>query len=1080
MKHRSIFNPMKKASCFWLFVIVFGLQSQAQLPERFRSGWHRGMELYELELFANAQQRLLLEAPDDNALTQEWNSYKACLSGLELMNSDAEYLVHEFSSNYPESAYKVPLTAQTADHFFTLRRYRQASEWFETLPLSRMKKEEQAEYRFKKGYSNFMLDNDSTALVDFQQVATKESEYRSAATYYSAFILYTDSQYEASLRSFESLKEDEQFGAVTPYYLTQIYYKTERYDDLIETAEELLKQDEVVRRDEIERLLADAYYRRDDFQQAAIHFERYKEAGGKFRSEDRFQMGYSYYRIERFPEAIDAFNKITDSKGPLAQDAWYFLGDCYLSTGKKSRALTAFEAASKLENSVSIQKEARYLFVKLNYELDGPYLEVGRAIQDYIDDYPQATERVQELNALLANYFIHQRNYPKALEALRKAGSKNAELNAAHQKVAYYQGIQLLNAGQFAKSRDLFAESRLYAVNPQFFALSHYWTAEALYRQEKYNEAIEALNIFRESPGAVNTSEFLLAEYDLAYSHYRLKDWEQAAVFFRGFSGRYTEEDALRSDARIRAADAYFMLARYDVATDYYDLAAKNNSREGDYALLQKANCQGLLGKDIKKIATLLDLQKRFPDSRYAAEASFERANTLLKLDRNTESLAAFASFRKNFPKHPLVRTALLNEGLVLRNLNQLDSSVARLRSVVERYPATEEANEAISFARLVYADMGQIDAYIDWVQRIDFADVKTAKLDSTLYNSAFEAYALEDCSTANLRFAQYLERFPSGLFMRKVHYYHARCLEAEENKVSARKQWEALFQLGQGEHRDVAAFKMGAYSYADSAYDKARDYFLQLNEGDDPQLLRESRFFLLRIAVEQELDESIIELANHVLDDIKTSPERITYALLQRARSRYALGRYETARSDYQQLYDNPKGISAAEAGYHIARMLHMDGLYQESVDLVYQSMERTPGFPQWREESLFLLVENFIALKDHFQAEYTLDFIEKNPVGNESLQRAADLRQILAETPEKEEEQELKMEAFKSLRIEELPAVELPEEEGEEMNLGLKNFPDIQEVEMEEEEEALIEEASEDEQLNNDVESDKGEDNE
>ena len=159
---------------------------------------------------------------------------------------------------------------------------------------------------------------------------------------------------------------------------------------------------------------------------------------------------------------------------------------------------------------------------------------------------------------------------------------------------------------------------------------------------------------------------------------------------------------------------------------------------------------------------------------------------------------------------------------------------------------------------------------------------------------------------------------------------------------------------------------------------------------------------------------------------------------------------------------------------------MLHMDGLYQESVDLVYQSMERTPGFPQWREESLFLLVENFIALKDHFQAEYTLDFIEKNPVGNESLQRAADLRQILAETPEKEEEQELKMEAFKSLRIEELPAVELPEEEGEEMNLGLKNFPDIQEVEMEEEEEALIEEASEDEQLNNDVESDKGEDNE
>lgn len=1041
--HPHIFTSMKNKLGLLLLGSAFCMGLNAQLPERFRSAWHKGHELFELELYAPAQQRLVKEQSVATELEVEWQAYRASLSALQLMNADAEYLAEDYLQRFPESAFQQSLRIQTADHFFTLRNYQKAENWFNKAPLAGLTPAEQAEYRFKKAYSQFMIEKDSLALPEFERVAAEESDYKAPATYYAAFIHYTDSQYEASLRGFELLKNDEQFGAIVPYYLAQIYYKTGRYEELVAVGEALLQQEEVVRRDEVERLLADAYYRQDQFHQAAIHFERFKEAGGQFRQEDRFQMGYAYYRTERYPEAIDAFNKITDAKGPLSQEAWYYLGDCYLKSGARAKALNAFEAASQLATSAELQQEARYLFVKLNYELEGPYLEVGKALRDYMTRYPQPEERIQELNALLANHYIHQRNYPLALEALRKAGSKNAELRAAHQKVAYYQGIQLLNSGQFSKCKVLFEESRAFAIDPQLYALSHYWTAEALYREEDYTKALEALHTFRESPGAANTSEFLLAEYDLAYCHYRLQEWEKAAALYRGFSGRYSTEDATRSDARIRAADCYFMLARYEVAIDFYDQAAKFNSREGDYALLQKANCLGLTGKEQQKIATLADLQKRFPDSRYAAEASYERARTLLKLDRNAEALQAFAHFRQKFPRHPLVRTALLNEGLVFRNMNELDSSAARLRLVVERYPSTEEANEAISFARLVYADMGRIDAYIDWVQRIDFADVKTARLDSTLYNSAFEAYAAENCSQANERFAQYLERFPSGLFLRKVHYLHALCLDKEENKDKAAQQWEALFQMGEGDHRDAAAFKLGAIAYQDSLFGKARDYFLQLNEGDDPQLLRESRFFLLRIAVEQKQHDAVIEMANAVLEDVKTAPERITYTLLQRARSRFALGRLETARSDYQQLYDQPKGVSAAEAGYHLARMSYMEGNYQASIDKVYEAMERTPGFPTWREESLFLLVENFLALGDHFQAEYTLDFLEQNGLGEAATQRAKALRLQLAATQEQQENEEVRSQPFKSLQVEDLPSLELPEEEEEPMQLGTQDFP-------------------------------------
>lgn len=1056
---------MKNGSIIFLGLWLSTLSLSAQLPERIRKNWHRGKEFYELELYANAQDRLEVEASPMQGLQKEWSEYRVCLSALELVNSDAEYLVLTYSEKYPESPYTSPLFLQTGDHFFRFRNYKKSVDWFSKVPSRGMDATQQQEVRFKSSYSHFMLNNDSAALTGFERVAVSESEYRSAAIYYSSYIKYTDSLYESSLQGFESLKEDAQFGTVAPYYLAQIYYKTGRYDQLITLSEELLQQKEVVRRDEIERLLADSYYRKDDFGKAAIHFERYKELGGRFRSQDRFQMGYSYYRINRYPEAIEAFNKITDAKGPLSQDAWYYLGDCYLKTGDKSKALTAFDAASKLNTSPELRKQSNYLFVKLNYELDGPYQDVGKAIDLFLKNQNPSAEQVRELNALLANYYIHQRNYPKALEALRTAGSQNAELRAAHQKVAYYQGIQLLNAGKFKASRELFAESRQYVVNDLLYALSFYWTGEALYREGSYQEAAEKLSAFRESPGASNTSEFVIAEYDIAYCHYRLKEWEQAASMFRAFSDHYDEEDATISDARVRAADCYFMQGRYKVAEEYYRLAAKYNEREADYALLQQGNCLGLLGNDTKKISVLLNLASKYPQSSYRAEASYEVANTYLKLDKNVEALSAFATFRREHPNHPLVRTALLNEGLAFRNSNELDSSVTRLKQVVERYPATEEANEAISFARLVYSDLGKIDEYIDWVQRIDFADVQTAKLDSTLYNSAFEAYALNNCQDANLRFGQYLERFPKGLFIRKVHYYHAICLEKEDNKTEANKQWEALFQLGQGNYRDIAAFQLGVAAFEDSAYGKARDYFLQLHDGDDPQKIRESKFYLLKIAVFDGNQDATIELANTVLEDVKTSPERITYSLLMRARARFELKRYDVARSDYLQLYENPKGVSAAEAGYHLARILNLNGEYQKSVDKVYESMERTPGFARWREESLFLLVENFIELGDHFQAEYILEALEKGSLTWNDMSRIEELKKKLEEQPEQVEAREIETEQFKSLQLDDLPTVELPEEEGEELIIKAPEDPELPDpddedlLNIEEEEEGIEE---------------------
>ena len=580
------------------------------------------------------------------------------------------------------------------------------------------------------------------------------------------------------------------------------------------------------------------------------------------------------------------------------------------------------------------------------------------------------------------------------MKSIRAIDKPNIELKAAYQKAAYFRGIELFNATKYEEAANLFKESRTAPIQSNYLALSHYWEAEGYYRRKNFMEAIASFESFRKSPGAQATSEYVLSEYDIAYSHFSIKDYQKAAQNFRAFVNHYSKEDALRADARIRAADCYFVTGGYLVALDYYSQALKFNSKEADYALLQKANCEGLLSKYPDKIKSLEKLNADYPTSKYAPEAAYERAATLLKLDRNAEALIAMEGFRKRFPDHSLVRVALLNEGLILRNLERFEEAAERLRSVVEIYPSTEEANEAISFTRLVYSDMGRIDDYIDWVQKIDFADVKQVQLDSSLFNSAYELYAFGDCSKAEVQLKQYLNRFQNGLFLRRVRFYLADCLERQNKSEEALIIWDAIHQMGAGDYKDLATNKLAKKAFKDQDYSKAKSLFIAISQSEEEGIQRESKVFLMRIASIEKVYPDVISLATSVLSDDKSAPEWITEGQLERARAYYATDKLVEARADFLVLYQNPKGISAAESGYHLARILRREGLEAESVDKVYESMDRIPSFGKWKEESLFLLVENFISLDDPFQANYTLDFIEENPNDETSKQRVKSLR--------------------------------------------------------------------------------------
>jgi hypothetical protein len=83
------------------------------------------------------------------------------------------------------------------------------------------------------GYGYFMRNEFEKASRAFFVIRNWDSPYAAPATYYYSHIAYTDNNLETALQGFLSLRDDESFSGLVPYYIIQIYYLQRRYDDVI-------------------------------------------------------------------------------------------------------------------------------------------------------------------------------------------------------------------------------------------------------------------------------------------------------------------------------------------------------------------------------------------------------------------------------------------------------------------------------------------------------------------------------------------------------------------------------------------------------------------------------------------------------------------------------------------------------------------------------------------------------------------------------------------------------------------------------------------------------------------------------
>jgi TolA-binding protein len=942
-----------------------------------------GLDLFQKEKFLAAQenfQNTMDAIANPQSEVRIDAQYHHALCALYLFHDDAEVLLKRFIESNPENTHRSSAIFNLGRYYFRKRDYYDLILLFRKLDPLDISVSDRAEYNFKLGYAYLQEGQKEKAAQYFYEIKDTDNKYVTPARYYYAHLAYESGKYQSALENFRKIGSDPQFGPLVPYYISQIYYLQERYEELLEYAPPLLDSVIPNRELEIKKLIGDAYYETEQYEEATPYLKDYilrRPAD----QEDRYQLGYAYYKSGEYDLAVASLQKAIGENDSLSQSAYYYIASAAIKSDRKSEARTAFKFASEYDADKDLQEDALFNYAKLAYELSfHPYDDAIQAFEKFISNYPNSDKLDDAYEYLLGVYYT-TKNYEEALKSIDRINSRDIRLLDAKQRISYYRGVELYNLGDYAEAIDLFAAAESQERNPKIKAKATYWMAESYYQLRDFDNAIFHYNNFLSSAGSRSIDYFNRAYYNLAYAYYEKGAYASANFWFQEYVNQADRKyKGLINDAYLRMGDGYFVQKKYNRAIDAYDKAVRLNVANTDYSLLQLSIAQGLLGNYKAKANSLKKLINRKEKSIYTDDALSEIGKTYLVLDMPEDALTYYNQLINEHPKSNLLAEAYLKLGLIYYNRKEDDLALNAFDQVIQKYPSSGSSREALEKVRKIFIDKGDLQAFEDYVNGVPFADISKSKLDSTAYIIAENHYLEGKCEKAVRDFSNYLKRYPNGLFSLNARFYRADCESRQGFKQEAIQDFEAVVAKPTSKFTEKSYYALAKlYEEIDSNQLSIKSYEKLIQIAKSQAWVNQAEERLMQLYNEEEQHEDAVTMAKTILKRNPLSDDLWQSAKMILARTSYK-------NEDYEQAIDRLDSLAskssekAAEAKYLMARIYYLQGKYTKSDTMIYRLVDQVPSFPYWIAKGFILLADNFIAREDYYNARITFQSVIDN----------------------------------------------------------------------------------------------------
>lgn len=971
-------NPYRLILLLFLMIITTVSAQKSEIYTNDLEAYNQAISLYNNKQYLSAQ--IIFEKVKWENHGQEVQSdcaFYNAMCAIKLNQSNSDVLMENFILDNPTSAKLNIAYIEIAQHYFEQGSFTESLKWFEKVDESGLSNDDIDKFNFQKGYAFFAAKNKSQATTYFNKVINSKI-YAAQAKYYLGFMAYERDDYKNANKYFDQVAEDEKYKEKLSYFQADMSFKSGNFQKAIDLGSVALAKSNALEKSELNKIIGESYFNLNEFDKAIPFLNQYKGKKGKWNNTDYYQLGFAYYQQNDFENAITQFNKIIDGNDSVAQNAYYHLGQSYLKTNRKQQALNAFKNSSEMIFDLKIQEDAFLNYAKLSYDIGNSYQSVPDVLTSFLNKYPNSPSKT-DVETLLINSFITSKNYKGALELLEK--SKSFANKQAYQKVTFYRGIELFTDGNYQEALSMFKKSIGEQQDAKFTSRATFWKGETEFVLDNFNESLISFKQFMAFSESKNSSEYKNINYNIAYSYFKLKEYDQAGDFFQAHVEAVKDDKIRLNDAYLRLGDSRFVNAKYWPAMDAYNKAIDLKSIDADYAAFQKAISYGFVSKNDKKIDDLNKLIAIYSKSQYRDDALFELGNTYVAEKNYDLAIKTYDQLLTEFKKGSYASKSILRQGLIYYNTEKDDLAIAKFKKVAAEFPKSPEALEAVSTARIIYVDNGKVDEYATWVRTLDFVSVTDAELDNDTFEAAEKQFLQNNTKQAIAGFSSYVSKFPNGNHALNANFYLAQSYYADGLEANSVTNYEYVISKSRNEFTEQALARLAEIHIKSNDNTKLVPILKRLEtEADFPQNITFAQANLMKTYYEQKDYVNAVLYADKVLSNPKTDDKVKSDAQIIIARAAFNSNDLPKARQAYSKLMTIAKGELAAEALYFDAYFKNSDGKFEESNTVVQKLTKDYSGYKYFGAKGLVVMAKNFYGLKDSFQSTYILDSVIKN----------------------------------------------------------------------------------------------------
>lgn len=938
-----------------------------------------------------------IEEANDTKLIEEAR-YFMVASAFYRNSPNSGVLMKEYLSDYPETIHHNQLKFLIGSYHFDEKEWDKAIFWFDRANLDYLSVEEQEDFSFRLAYSDLQAKNYDAAGRLFGLLSLNSIKYKDAGNYYYGHIEYTKGNYSAASRRFERVAQNPKYQQEVAFYRAQMAFLNGNLEEAINLSEAYVNRyPNTEHITEIYRVLGNSYYRLGNTSQAIPYYQRYLNNTEDPLRGDAYFMGLSYLEANELTEAVKMFQYATGEEDALAQNAHLYLGQTYLKMNDKGKAQMSFATASRSDFDSKARETAMFNYALLTHQTNfSVFSESITLFENFLREYPNS-QYADQVNDILAETFLTTKDYNAALSAINRIENPGRRILEAKQMVLFQLGTQQFVNGNNNKAIDFFNKSiSMGNYNKKARESAYFWRGESHYRINNFSAASSDFDTFTQQASPSNEN-YALGFYNLGYSRFKQNQYGAARTAFQKYVNVQENKEATEyADANNRIGDTFYFNRNFAEAEKYYNISAKANPENADYAAYQRAFVRGLQGNYRGKISALDYLMKTFPNSHYYDDALFEKSRALVMLNEDNVAVEVLNKLVNEFPQSPLARQGGVQLGQLHYNANRLDKAIEAYKRVIQDFKGSEDARTALLALETVYKDMNNIDAYVNYVNSLPGGmRITPQRQDSLTYIAAENIYMKGNKNDARGALNKYLQSYPEGVYSSNAHYYLGTI--AQENNETAKAVSHFKQVIGANNDRFIgnALLYVANAEYNDGDYQEALAHYAHLNNvAQSITHKQDAQLGMARSNTQLDNYHETIQAANQLLENKNLSPQNETEIRYLRGKAYQQVREVDKAMNDFIKIADDTRNVYGAEAQYILAQAYYSWESYDKAEAQVKEFMQKTTPHQYWLARALIVLSDTYYAKDDKFQARQYIKSLKANYKGNES-----DIQQMIEE---------------------------------------------------------------------------------